>query len=107
MIASVFCPRITQDKAEVDHINQIRNDDRACNLRWTDKSGNGINKTKRPTHITTYKTATGHRYLVQFHKNDKHIYRKYFKTLEEAIEARDLFQTSDLYMSAFGFIPSR
>jgi len=105
MIASVFCPRIIQEKAEVDHINGIQDDDRACNLRWADKSTQGINKPAE--HISVRTTKSGFRYEVQFVKNKRHIYRKIFKTLEEAIQARDVFQTSDVYMSIVGFIPSR
>lgn len=35
LIAECFCPRI-EGKNEVDHINRIRNDNRAVNLRWAD-----------------------------------------------------------------------
>lgn len=105
MIASVFCPRIIQERAEVDHINGIVYDDRPCNLRWADKSTQGINKPAE--HISIKNTKSGYRYEVQFTKNKKHIYRKIFKTLEEAMQARDMFQNSDLYMSIVGFIPSR
>jgi hypothetical protein len=105
MVASAFCPRIIQEGAEVDHINGIKDDDRACNLRWADKSTQGINKPAE--HISVRTTKSGFRYEVQFMKNKRHIYRKIFKTLEEAIQARDEFQTSDVYMSTVGFIPLR
>lgn len=105
MIASVFCPRIIIQGAEVDHISGVKHDDRPCNLRWIDKSGNGRNKPAE--HISIRTTKSGFRYEVQFVKNRKHIYRKLFKTLEEAIHARDSFIGSDVYMSLVGFIPSR
>ena len=102
MIASVFCPRIEDDDLQVDHINGIRHDDRACNLRWIDRSGNCINR--RGENISVCLISKKISYRVQFHKKGKSIFNKYFKTLEEAIQARDLFRSSDLYMSIVGFI---
>ena len=39
LVAETFCPN-PQNKPEVDHINAIRDDNRACNLRWVTQAEN-------------------------------------------------------------------
>ena len=104
LVAKAYHPQ-QEGKNEVDHINGDKTDNRACNLRWVNRSENLINTRDRGT--TTgerciYKTSTS--YLVQIMRNKKYIYRKNFNTLEEAIQNRNLFlnnynqiQTQNLY----------
>lgn len=42
LVAETFIPN-TNNYSEIDHINTIRTDNRVCNLRWTDRSGNMTN----------------------------------------------------------------
>jgi len=94
IVADRFCPK-TSDDLEVDHINQDKTDNRAYNLRWVDKSTNCRNR-GNPTNIS----KNGNRYEVKFKARGKRIYRKYFKTLEEATAAKDAFKNSPEYLSA-------
>jgi hypothetical protein len=86
MVAQMFCPKIDLLKLEVDHINRNREDNRAINLRWCDRTANERNK--KASHI--YVNQNGYR--VCFVSNKIRIYDKYFKTLEEATVARDAFK---------------
>ena len=87
-----------ENKREVDHINRNRSDNRIENLRWATKSENGQNKGMES------RNTSGHKYI-SYHKigdgwafektiNGKRT-RKYFKSLEEAIEFKRSFE-SDL-----------
>jgi len=43
LVAEAFIPNLN-NKAEVNHINAIRDDNRVCNLEWNTKSENNKNK---------------------------------------------------------------
>jgi hypothetical protein len=97
MIGLALFPRIIRPKDEVDHLNYDKTDDRPCNLQWKSKSANQRNNRAENIHVKTTRVK-GHiyqRYCVQFRKDKKSIYCKLFKTLEEAIEARDAFKNSE------------
>ena len=93
MVADRFCPKIDLLGLEVDHINRDNTDNRACNLRWVDKSTNQRNKNA----TNFFKNGTGYR--VQFKVRGKYIYDKTFKTKEEATAARDAFKLSPEYLN--------
>ena len=89
MVAHCFLPRIDIAKLRVDHINRDKRDNRACNLRWVPNRINILN--------TSRKTSSGHR-NIYITRNDTYrvaisytgfSYQKQFKTLDEAISARD------------------
>jgi len=77
----------------VDHINRNRSDNRLANLRWVSYTENAQNRS------TPYTNALGHQhicmekgvYLVKIVRDGKTVYQASHKTLELAIEARDLY----------------
>ena len=89
LIAEAFIPN-PDNLPEVDHINRIPTDNRIENLRWVSRSVNQINRTL-PLPISGHK----HIHFTKYGTYKVHITRenyscqKCFKTLEEAIEARD------------------
>ena len=94
IVADRFFPKIELPDLQVDHINRDQTDNRACNLRWCDRSTNLRNRNSK----NIYENGTG--YKVQFRARGKYIYRKCFGTLKEAITARDAFKLSDAYLLA-------
>jgi hypothetical protein len=89
VVALAFIPN-PDSKPTVDHINRIVDDNRIENLRWATYTEQCINrdfpisKSSGHRHITKRSSD----YIVQIRRNNT-FYRKYFKTLPEAIEARD------------------
>jgi len=81
MVAEKFLPYTDTTGLEVDHINRNKADNRACNLRWCSKSINLQNK--------SYETNTGHKNIHCVYEVNIPGFRKRFKTLAEAIIARD------------------
>jgi hypothetical protein len=78
---------------EIDHIDQNKANNSLDNLRWATRSEQNINRQTRPSNtgelnIYLRKSNT---YQVVIQRNNKVIYRKSFKTLPEAIIARDDF----------------
>jgi len=90
-VAKAFHPN-PENKPFVDHINRIRNDNRAENLRWATMSENNLNRVIPPhkdnelnePYISKSKDQFEFRRTVKGKMT-----RKRFKTLEEAIEYRD------------------
>jgi hypothetical protein len=90
LVAIAFIPNV-ENLSCIDHINGIRDDNRIENLRWCDKSTNGMNRTKQINNKSGIKG-------VSWYKNKWHMeikvkgkrVRERFDTLEEAIEARRL-----------------
>lgn len=88
----------------VDHINTYDHlDNRKSNLRITDVSTNTINIRHKINNTSGYKNISYenycNRWVVHIQKYKKVIFKKRFKTLEEAIIARDNFikNNRDLY----------
>lgn len=77
---------------EIDHINHVRDDNRAVNLEKKRHSGNGKNKSKAKnntsgvTGVYWYKRANKWRAMIRVDDVLKHIGN--FETFEEAVHAR-------------------
>lgn len=97
LVAERFLPAPTAEDMEVDHIDQDRLNNNASNLRWLTHSDNMQNK-------GCYKSNTsGHKYIiirpnntyrVQIKRDKTLLYNKTFKTLNEALEAKNEFISS-------------
>ena len=88
LIARAFCEN-PNNHPVVDHINHIRHDNRADNLRWVTQSQNVVNTTIKPKNITMDHNG----YSVEIMRNKKR-YRAWFKTIAEAETARDAYLAS-------------
>jgi hypothetical protein len=75
---------------QINHINHLRNDNRIDNLEWVDQSENNSKRKRHEMSNISYKEDRN-RFEVNFQREGKVIYRKQFKTLEEAKAARDAF----------------
>lgn len=93
-VALAFIPN-PDNKPTVDHIDRNPHNNKLSNLRWYTYAEQNLNKYHKPGEL-------GHR-NIQFHKNHYNVRVKRnkiancvgsFKTLPEAIEARDNYLTS-------------
>ena len=91
LVALAFIPN-PDNKPEVDHINRDKTDNRVENLRW-------LSRSEQMIHSPCPVGVTGHRHIslkntvfrVCIKRNNKNVFDKTFKTLLEAIKARDEF----------------
>ena len=85
---------IIPDKMQVDHIDNNRQNNNIENLRLVTQSQNQMNtKTQKNNLSTGYKCISKTKwntYKVRIKKNNKVVYCKTFKTLEEAILNRNI-----------------
>lgn len=75
----------------IDHINQIRDDNRLGNLRQVTKSENQRNKTRRDSRldeIGIWWCKRRRRYVAEITLNGKKVYQRTFTDIDEAINAR-------------------
>ena len=91
LVALAFIPN-PENKPEIDHIDRNKYNNLIHNLRWVDDSEQALNRNNpigESGQRNIYKNKGG--YIVRIRRYDKFIYRKHFKTLPEAIKARDDF----------------
>ena len=77
----------------IDHIDNNKTNNNIDNLRLANRSENNCNKKVQKNNTTGYKNISltkSNTYEVKISKNNKKVYCKKFKTLEEAIINRDL-----------------
>lgn len=77
---------------QIDHINQIRDDNRISNLREVSKSENARNRKRRSQTVTGehgiwYNRRT-HKYVAEITLHGKKVYQKSFDDPDEAVRAR-------------------
>jgi hypothetical protein len=92
MVAERFLPKIDLPHLTVDHIDRDKNNNNASNIRWASRTVQALNRTMKIAnsglrHIN-YRTDNKNPRVVIVREN-KTIYNKTFKTLEEAIVARN------------------
>ena len=97
LIAIHFIPN-PDNKPEVDHIDRNPKNNSISNLRWVTQSENKINRNHRlgplnERYIRHFPNKPSP-YGVTITRDRKTIFCKYFKTLDEAIQARDSFLAS-------------
>jgi hypothetical protein len=90
-VCLAFLP-LVEGKTTVDHINRERADDRLENLKWADSSEQIINQ-DRPLGVSGHRNIYNNcgSYQVRLYRHNRQVYYQRFKTLPEAIEARDNF----------------
>ena len=80
------------EKAQVDHINHTRTDNRPCNLRTVEHSENAKNQSKQINNTSgacgVYLDKQTGRYKAQIGSRGNRCFLGSFKTLEEATAAR-------------------
>jgi hypothetical protein len=76
---------------QIDHINMIRSDNRACNLRLASVAENNRNRTLQSNNTSGYKGVTFHKgtgkYQAKICVNKKRISLGYFSDAESAAQA--------------------
>jgi len=91
LIGTYFIPN-PENKSCIDHKNRIKTDNRIENLRWAtyveNNQNHSIHKNNKLQEQNICKDGNSYRFQK---KINGIIYYKQFKTLEEAIEYRDLF----------------
>ena len=88
LVAAAFIPN-PDNKEQVDHINRIKTDNRAENLRWATRSENCVNKPHSAEHRNI--SQRNGSYRVYITRNQQIVFLKTYSTLAEAITARDTF----------------
>ena len=79
---------------DIDHVNRNKHDNALTNLRYVSKSENSINTPARNILKEKNITKVKDSYSVRIYRNGQYAFIKNFKTLQEAITARNIFINS-------------
>lgn len=98
IVAQRFLPQPTESNLQVDHIDRNIKNNSPYNLRWVNASVNKINCNIYKNNTSGYKNIVKEDllYRVQIMRNKIMVFKKRYKTLEEAIKGRDTFISSFL-----------
>jgi hypothetical protein len=86
----------------IDHIDNNKKNNLVDNLRWTTSSENNRNikiKKLASTNERNISITRDNTFQVRFKANHKYIFNNFFKTIEEAIIARDNFKKENNLIS--------
>ena len=94
LVADAFIPN-PENLPQIDHINRNKTDNKVSNLRWVSAQDNCLNRNTTSgvsgeKFITITKETT---FRVKIRDMDARVYDETFKTLPEAIEARNNYIT--------------
>jgi hypothetical protein len=99
LVAQAFIPN-PDNKIEIDHIDRDPSNNRVDNLRWATRSENVLNTKVRSDNTSgskgVYWNKSRERFQVKVFKDNKEIYIGAYKTLEEAITARNDYLKSNI-----------
>jgi hypothetical protein len=94
LVAEAFLPPV-EGKYTVDHINRDKLDNRLENLRWATPSEQGLNKEhRRGVSGERNIIKAGNSWAVQIKRKNLIVYQQAFKTIPEAVVARDNYLAS-------------
>jgi len=95
LVAKTFLPN-PDGLPTVDHIDRDSTNNSLQNLRWASYHTQVMNR-DFPIGASGHRHICKHRngWQVQIHRHKQTIFSKYFKTIEEAITARDVFLSID------------
>jgi hypothetical protein len=92
LVAEAFLPR-QEGMNTVDHINQVKTDNRTANLRWSNHQQNAVNRGANKNNTSGHKNicynARRTNWRVHLSRNGRLVLNKEYPTLDEAITARD------------------
>jgi hypothetical protein len=97
LVATTFIPN-PENKPTVDHIDRNKTNNHVSNLRWANRTEQNINKdcpTGDSGHKNIHRNKCG--YQVRIKRYNQIVLDKHFKTLPEAIVARDDFLSNNLF----------
>lgn len=89
LVGLLFLPKIDMPDLMIDHINQDKTDNRACNLRWCSRGVNRMNTGLCKTNKSGQKHIFFDKHKNCYKVSIQNIYYGSSKTLEEAIKKRD------------------